>query len=306
MLSIITNIGYDHQQFLGDTLEKIAAEKAGIIKHKTPVIISQKQEEMTEVFKRIAEENEAEIIFASDNYEATPTLFNDSISEKGFDISTITHHEIIKAKEFNYLYTDLTLDLKGIYQKHNIVGVICALEKLKTISSNRKKGYFTFTTSDLMDGLQYASKKTGLKGRWYSLNDPNQKPIIICDIAHNEDGIKQIISQIKSELEKNEYNNGTLRIVFGVANDKDISKILDLLKTELQEKIKQEVIFYFSKPDVPRGLDALILKEKAGEFNLKGNSYESVQNALETAKKEAKENDFIYVGGSAFVVADVV
>ena len=314
LLSVITNIGFDHQQFLGDTLSKIAAEKAGIIKPNTPVIISQRQGETTEVFEEIAQKNNAELIFATDKYEVTKTIYsyNDNSKKDNFDISLITNHANSKATELIYLYTDIELDLKGIYQKQNLAGVVCALEKLKTIQSDRriKEGkvpYFNFTKENLMEGLKQAAQKTGLKGRWYRLNKENQYPTIICDIAHNEDGINQIISQLKSELTKQDYS--TLRIVFGAVNDKDLNKIFSLLQKELQQKITQRTVFYFCKPDVPRGLEASILKDKANEFGLEGEVYASVNEALETAKREANvenQNDFIFVGGSAFVVAEVV
>ncbi|WP_338766444.1 folylpolyglutamate synthase/dihydrofolate synthase family protein [Bernardetia sp. ABR2-2B] len=314
LLSVITNIGFDHQQFLGDSLDKITAEKAGIIKPNTPVIISQKQEETTSIFEQIALKNNAELIFATDTFEVSQTIYsyNNDSKKDNFDISTITNHEKLETKEYQYIYTDLELDLKGIYQKQNLAGVICALEKLKTTKSKRraeqKKSYFTFTEENLVEGLKYAAQKTGLKGRWYRLNKKNEKPFIICDIAHNEDGINQIITQLKVELEKGNYS--TLRVVFGAVNDKDLDKIFNLLKQELQGKIKQKVVFYFCKPNVPRGLETSVLKNKAKGFDLEGKAYESVEVALENAKKDAtsntNQNDFIYVGGSAFVVAEVV
>ncbi len=319
LLSVITNIGFDHQQFLGDTLQKIAAEKAGIIKPNTPVIISQKQKQITEVFEQIAEKNNAELIFATDNFEVTQTIYsyNDDSKKDNFDVSSITNHEIWKAKEYLYLYVEVELDLKGIYQKQNLAGVICALEKLKTIESQRrieeeKNPYFEFTEENVMEGLKHAAQKTGLKGRWYKLSQEEQNPIIICDIAHNEDGINQVITQLKQELAKPQLENqnySTLRMVFGAVNDKDLNKIFELLKTELQQKITQKIVFYFCKPNVPRGLEASILKDKAKEFDLEGQIYQSVRLALEAAKEDTKnenKNDFIFVGGSAFVVAEVV
>jgi len=319
LLSVITNIGFDHQQFLGDTLQKIAAEKAGIIKPNTPVIISQKQKETTEVFEEIARKNKSEIIFATDKYEVTPTMYSydDDSKKDNFDISSITYHENLRATELLYLYADIELDLKGVYQKQNLAGVISALEKLKKIESfrrivERKDSYFTFTEENLIEGLRHAAKKTGLKGRWYKLSKEDDKTPIICDIAHNEDGISQVVSQLKTELKKQNYS--TLRIVFGAVNDKDLDKIFSLLKTELQDKINQKTLFYFCKPEVPRGLEATILKDKAKEFGLQGEIYESVNSALEAAKKDVNskenqaenQNSFIYVGGSAFVVAEVV
>ena len=313
LLSVITNISFDHQQFLGDTLQKIAAEKAGIIKSNTPVIISQKQDETTVVFEEIAQKNNAELIFATDNFEVNQNIYSydDDSKRNNFDVSLLINNEIFQAKEYQYLYTDIELDLKGIYQKQNLAGVICALEKLKTIQSERrteqeKNPYFTFTEENVIEGLKHASQKTGLKGRWYKLSKEGEQPTVICDIAHNEDGISQAISQLKSELEKTNYS--TLRMVFGAVNDKDLNKIFHLLKTELQEKINQKMIFYFCKPNIPRGLEVSILKSKAKEFDLKGEEYESVNDALEAAKRDASasQNDFIYIGGSAFVVAEVV
>ncbi len=299
LLSIITNIGFDHQQFLGDTLQKIAAEKAGIIKPNVPVIISQKQEETTVVFKEIAEKNNAELIFATDNYEVTQTItsYDNESKKENFDVSSITYHANMQATELIYLYADVELDLKGIYQKQNLAGVICALEKLKTIESDRriaegKEPFFTFTEENVIEGLKHAAQKTGLKGRWYKLSNlSNEKnePTIICDIAHNEDGINQVITQLKKELSKQDYS--TLRIIFGAVNDKDLNKIFTLLQKELQEKISQKIGFYFCKPDVPRGMEASILKDKAKEFNLEGEMYGSVNDALATAKKDAKKTE---------------
>ncbi len=305
LLSLITNIGFDHQQFLGDSLSKIATEKAGIIKPNTPIIISQKQKETTLVFEKIAQQNEAELIFATDNLELNQSLSNcnNDLKKNNFDITNHT-----KVKKTQYLYTDIELDLKGVYQKHNLLGVICALEKLKTIKSDKKNNYFTFTEQNIKEGLKYASQKVGLKGRWYRLNQENEKPMIICDIAHNEDGINQIISQLKTALKKENYT--TLRVVFGAVNDKDLNNIFELLKTQLQDKINQKITFYFCKPNVVRGLEASILKDKAKKFDLEGEVYESVSKALEIAKKDSYQNtnqkDFIYIGGSAFVVAEVI
>ncbi len=301
LLSIITNIGFDHQQFLGDSLDKIAAEKAGIIKPNTPVIINQKQEETTSVFEEIAQKNNAELIFATDQYDIEQ-------NEMGtFNISA-KEGKWIEGKPFIYMRNGIELDLKGVYQKQNLVGVICALEKLKKIKSHRKEDSFTFTIENLMKGLRNAAQKTGLKGRWYRLSKENENSTIICDIAHNEDGINQVISQLKFELAKGNYSN--LRVVFGAVNDKDLDKIFNLLSKQLQEKITQKTVFYFCKPNVPRGLEVSILKSKAEGFGLNGEVYESVEAALNAAKKdsEAIENqkDFIYVGGSAFVVAEVV
>lgn len=246
-VSVITNIGLDHTQFLGDTLEQIAFEKAGIIKEKVPVVIGETQKETKPVFKKIAKEKDAFICFADDSE-----------------------------------YKTYESDLKGAYQKHNIKTV------LKTISALKKKG-FTISEANIVSGLINVIKNTGLQGRWQVLQ---LMPKIIADTAHNKEGLTYTMAQIKSEPFKN------LHIVLGVVNDKNLDTIIGLLPKDAH--------YYFCKPNVQRGLDTNILKDYFTSKNYNGQAYNSVAEAFDAAKKSASENDLIYVGGSTFVVAEII
>jgi dihydrofolate synthase/folylpolyglutamate synthase len=245
-VSVITNIGFDHTQFLGTTYEAIAKEKAGIIKSKVSVVIGETQQGTKNVFLSIAQLNAAEIHFA------------DAVN------------------------SSYTSDLSGNYQKHNIKTATKALQVLKG------KG-FNISEDNITVGLQNVVKNTGLKGRWQILQI---QPKIICDTAHNREGFVYIIKQLAEENYKN------LHIVFGVVNDKDLDSILPLLP--------KNATYYFCKPNVPRGLDAEILKLKFISNGFKGRAYKTVTSALQQAKNCADSEDLIYVGGSTFVVAEVV
>ena len=245
-VSVITNIGFDHTQFLGTTYEAIAKEKAGIIKSKVSVVIGETQQGTKNVFLSIAQLNAAEIHFA------------DAVN------------------------SSYTSDLKGNYQKHNIKTATKALQVLK------EKG-FNISEDNITVGLQNVVKNTGLKGRWQVVQI---QPKIICDTAHNREGFVYIIKQLAEENYKN------LHIVFGVVNDKDLDSILPLLP--------KSATYYFCKPNVPRGLDAEILKLKFISNGFKGRAYQTVTSALQQAKNCADSEDLIYVGGSTFVVAEVV
>ena len=246
-ISVITNIGFDHIQFLGNTLAGIAAEKGGIIKAGVPVVIGEAFPETKSVFDRIASERNAPIAYAED-------------------------------------FTDLDYpsDLKGRYQKKNIHTVLATIRVLQ------KEGW-NISEKNIKEGLQNSIKNNGLMGRWQILDD---RPKVICDTAHNEDGLRLVMAQLKRE----KYNQ--LHIVLGVVNDKDIESILPLFP--------KEATYYFCKPNVPRGLDASLLTVRALEFGLNGEEYMSVQKAYEAAKAYASEDDFIYIGGSTFVVAEVL
>lgn len=246
-ISVITNIGLDHTQFLGDTLELIAFEKAGIIKEKVPVVIGETQKETKPVFKKIAKEKDASICFADDSE-----------------------------------YKTYESDLKGAYQKHNIKTV------LKTISELKKKG-FTISEANIVSGLINVIKNTGLQGRWQVLQ---LMPKIIADTAHNREGLTYTMAQIKSEAFKN------LHIVLGVVNDKNLDTIIGLLPKDAH--------YYYCKPNVQRGLEANILKDYFTSKNYNGQAYNSVAEAFDAAKKSASVNDLIYVGGSTFVVAEII
>lgn len=248
LVSVITNIGLDHIQFLGNTFEKIAFEKAGIIKPEIPVVIGEYTAETKNVFLAKAKENKAAIYFASD-------LISDNIPS----------------------------DLIGDYQIHNKKTV------LQTINVLNEQTDFQISQENIESGLLNVVKNTGLLGRWQQLGS---NPKIICDTAHNKNGLEVVLNQIKKE------DFDQLHLVLGVVNDKDLDEVLPLFP--------KNAIYYFCKPNIPRGLEASLLKEKANKFELRGQIYNSVSAAYNTAKESAATNDFIYVGGSTFVVAEIL
>ena len=244
-VSLITNIGFDHMEMLGDTLTKIAFEKAGIIKPDIPIVVSETQDETKEVFKFVAAQNKAKIIFADD------------VVQQNFRTS-----------------------LLGDYQTKNIKGVLAVIDLLAG---------FEISTQNIKDGLQRVVENTGLMGRWQILNDA---PKIICDTAHNREGLTLVIEQLKKE----EYK--VLHMVLGFVTGKNLETILPLFP--------QTAKYYFCKPNISRGLDENIVLREGLKFGLEGQSYPSVIQAFKDAKKEAKREDLIFVGGSNFVVAEVV
>ncbi|WP_129749600.1 bifunctional folylpolyglutamate synthase/dihydrofolate synthase [Flavobacterium beibuense] len=246
LVSVITNIGFDHMQFLGDTLEKIAYEKAGIIKNNVPVIVGEYKSETKVVFETKAKEMNADITFASD-------------------------------KDFPEYESDLT----GDYQQKNKKTVLAALNVLNN--------HFSISDANIKDGFLNVVKNTGFMGRWQILQ---HDPMVVCDTAHNADGLKIVINQIA----KQKFD--VLRIVFGVLNDKDLTEILPLMP--------KNAIYYFCKPNLMRGLDANILQQEFAKFDLKGKVYASVADAYKSALNDAGKNDFIYAGGSTFVVAEIL
>ena len=245
-VSLITNISKDHMDILGDTLPKIAVEKAGIIKKEVPVVISEYNEQTASVFIEKARKENAPIIFAS------------SIS------------------------TDLKTDLNGIYQKKNIKGVLAVLDFLRN-------DFWEISEEDIQLGLLNVVKNTGLKGRWQTLS---KNPTIVCDTGHNEAGISYVVEQILQQ----KFTD--LHIVLGFVKEKDVEHVLDLFPKNAH--------YYFCKPNIPRGLEVRKLFEIASKKNLIGQAYESVEKALNAAKENANPTDFIFIGGSTFVVAEVV
>lgn len=244
-VSLITNIGLDHTDMLGDTLTKIAGEKAGIIKRGVPVIVSEYQEVIAEVFEKKASEMDAELVFAS------------------------------KSKLPRY-----KTDLLGNYQVKNIKGVLSVLNSLTN---------FKIQEQHIEAGLRNIVKHTGLLGRWQVLEN---KPKVVCDTAHNKEGLTLVLNQIQQE----EYD--TLHIVLGFVKDKDLDLFLTLFPKNAN--------YYFCKPNIQRGLDSNVLQKVAASFGLKGEDYTSVASALSAAKKIAISKDLIFIGGSNFVVAEVV
>ncbi len=247
LVSVITNIGIDHVQFLGNTLELIANEKAGIIKPKIPVVIGEYTPETQPVFWAKAEENKAEIYFASDLISET-----------------------------------YPSDLIGDYQEHNKKTVI------QTFKILNEQTNFEVSNENIKSGLLKVVKNTGLLGRWQQLGE---NPKVICDTAHNKNGLEIVLKQIQKETFEN------LHIVLGVVNDKELDEVLPLFP--------KNAMYYFCRPNIPRGLDAALLQEKAQQFALNGNTYSSVTEAYNDSKNNAAKNDFIYIGGSTFVVAEL-
>ena len=271
IISVITNISWDHADLLGDSLEKIAAEKAGIIKQNVPIIIGEHQKEISIVFEDIADDKNAELIYADNIY-----IVKDSIQ-------TVDEMQMFRIEKNKKSFLEgLKTPLLGNYQRKNIATVLASIEKLK------EKG-LQINDSNIYRGLKNVINITGLKGRWQVLS---QKPLVICDTGHNEGGIKQIVLQLE-KLKKDK-----LHIVFGLVADKEVIEILKLLP--------KNAIYYFTNADSPRALKADELKKVANELGLKGECFNTVQAAFLKAKNTAKPDDVVFVGGSTFVVAEVL
>jgi dihydrofolate synthase/folylpolyglutamate synthase len=246
-VSVITNIGWDHTQFLGDSLGQIAVEKAGIMKPNVPVVVGETQHETKTVFQKIAEERKCELFFA------------DQIAESSY-----------------------RSDLKGNYQKKNQQTVLITCRILQKLG-------WRISDSNLEKGIQSVIKNTGLMGRWQQLR---AVPKTLCDTAHNKEGLEWTLQQIAEESFKD------LHIVLGVVSDKDLNKILPLFPKSAR--------YYFCAPKIPRAMNEDVLRQEAMAFELKGSSYNSVKKAYKAAVNAAHPDDFIYIGGSTFVVAEVL
>lgn len=243
-ISVITNIGYDHMQFLGETLPEIASEKAGIIKKNVPVVIGERHPETELVFMEKSKDEGSQVYFADD--------------------------EILRFET----------DLLGCYQSKNLNTAYWTLKNLEGFDVN---------DDQILRGFANVVKNTNLKGRWQVLDE---SPKIVCDTAHNKEGLIEVMDQLEHEDFKN------LHIVLGVVNDKNLNQILSLFP--------QKATYYFCRPNIPRGLSEIELKNQAESFNLNGESYNSVKEAVNQSKKNARNSDLIYIGGSTFVVAEVV
>lgn len=268
-LSIITNIGLDHTEFLGNTLSKIAEEKSGIIKQNTPVIVGKTQVETKTVFEAFSINKNAQLIFADEVYKPEYSTLS---------IDNLQLFHIYKNKKQHYL--DLKCPLLGSYQNENICTALVSTEQLI------KQG-FNISEENIYAGVKNVILNTGLQGRWQITN---HSPLTICDTGHNEDGIKYITEQIQNTAYKK------LHFIFGVVKDKNIDKILSLLP--------KDAIYYFTKASIPRALDENELYQKATKNKLSGKAFSSVETAYTEAQKNAKPNDLIFVGGSTFIVAD--
>lgn len=265
-VSVITNIGWDHKDLLGDTLEKIASEKAGIIKPQVPVVISEQQAGIDEVFIQKAFDEQAPIMFASDTYRTE--LCDD---RQTFDVY---HRDKL-------IFNQLDLPLRGYYQQQNLPGVLMTIDVL------RGEGW-RITREQVEHGLVNVVQQTKLKGRWQKLQS---KPLIVCDTGHNVEGIAVLLKQIKAQSYRH------LHMVWGVVRDKDISGMLALLPPDAS--------YYFCQAAIPRAMDANQLFEVAQRIGLHGEVIPDVNQALNRAKEKATEDDFIFIGGSTFVVAEI-
>jgi dihydrofolate synthase/folylpolyglutamate synthase len=268
-LSVITNIGWDHMNILGESLEKIAFEKAGIIKQNVPVIIGEVLSETEKIFHEVANERNAALSIASDARQAISWHWK--------------RHELIvevaqQHKTDHQLYH---LDLPGIYQTKNLLTV------LETCFHLQQTGW-NIEEQSIRSGLQHTKKLTGLHGRWDVIH---LHPLIVLDVAHNEDGIKMLMEQV--EVTDHDH----LHIVLGVVKDKEVEKILALFPRLAD--------YYFTHADIPRALDALVLKEKAKATGLKGEIYPDVNQAIKAALTKASKEDMILVCGSVFLVGEV-
>lgn len=270
-VSVITNIGLDHTNLLGETLEKIAAEKAGIIKSNVPVVVGLTQIETKNVFTEIALRKQASIFFADQEYVATYSML-------GLDGKQILNVD----RNGEMAFPEIKLDLLGMYQARNVPVV------LKTFEILIENGW-QISMENIYEGLENAAKLTGLLGRWQIIGN---NPLTVCDTGHNEDGIKMVVSQIKNTPYK------TLHFVFGVVADKNQDAVLRLLPTD--------AIYYFTRADIPRAMNEQELAQKATGFGLKGESYATVAEAFNAAKVNAGKNDLIFIGGSTFVVAEIL
>ena len=251
VLSVITNISFDHTQFLGNTLAEIAGEKAGIIKPDVPVVIGEYIEETRPVFEKVAGERHSPILFAQDE---------DTVME-------------------------VDMELKGSYQERNRKTILAALKVLRQ----------TMTISDeaIRNGFEHVCELTGLRGRWEKLGEA---PLVICDTGHNLAGWKYLATQI------NDVDAQVKHIVFGMVDDKDVEHVLQLLRDKLKNRVK----FYWTQPSTKRAIPVEKLRDTALKYDLHGELYHSVKEAYMAAKANARNDDFVFVGGSSYVVADLL
>lgn len=268
LLSVITNIGYDHMQFLGNTLPSIAREKAGIIKPGVPVVISESHPETKLVFEEVAHAQQAPIYFADQMVEI----------KGGFDSHSGMTEYLVRGQGGE---TAFEMDLRGNYQRKNLAGILVAVEVLKEQIPG-------LTTETVQRGLSRIIANTGLKGRWQKLID---KPLVYCDTGHNAEGIKMIVEQLKSIPHQH------LFMILGMSNDKDINPVLSLLP--------QAASYVFCEAKLPRAMSAEVLCEQAAAHGLQGGVIPDVNEALAQVLKEAGERDLVFVGGSTFVVAEL-
>lgn len=268
---LITNISFDHTQFLGNSLEAIAQEKAGIIKQNTPVVISQTQKETQNVFSAKANEKNSPICFA-DSYLSCENVNH----SQGLLKMDIYKNGVERIK-------NLQSSLSGYYQQKNILGVVALIDTLNQYHN------FNISDEEIKQGIENLSSNFPIAGRWQILCN---KPLTICDTGHNEDGLKYVIEQIKNTPHEK------LRFVLAMVNDKDVNKVLSMLDKDAE--------YYLSQAKIPRALPVDELAEKAQQAGLSFTKYATISQALAQAQQDSKENDLVFVGGSTFTVAEVV
>jgi dihydrofolate synthase/folylpolyglutamate synthase len=271
ILSVITNIGHDHMDLLGNTFEKIALEKAGIIKKNIPALISETQSEIKDVFIRKAKENHSPVFFADEIFSCELGKNNSQTGQREYLIKRLSGDELIRGET----------PLGGDCQAKNLKAVFASFTILKNS--------YAVSGTDIIEGIKKVVINTGLLGRWQTLGT---SPLTICDTGHNKEGLEYVMRQLRH------IKKSALHIVVGFVNDKDLGLVLPLFPADAS--------YYFTKASVPRALSELILKNEAAKFGLKGESYSSVKEALNNAKKNANPDDVIFVGGSTFIVAEVV
>lgn len=265
IISVITNISWDHKDLLGETLPQIATEKAGIIKHGVPVVISERQPSVQDVFIRKARDEQSDIFFASDAYAVSGAPDSEAV-------------DILKNDEV--ILPSVALPLKGLYQQHNVPAVVQTIDLLRT--------RFDISDRDLKVGLENTVINTGLKGRWQILQSD---PLVVCDTGHNESGIREVLRQIERQ------KRDQLFMILGMVKDKDVNQVLSLLPAD--------AIYYFCQAKIPRAMDAGSLQEQATLHGLKGEVVPDVNEALRRALVRAKKSDLIFIGGSTYVVAEL-
>jgi dihydrofolate synthase/folylpolyglutamate synthase len=270
VLSVITNIGHDHMDLLGDTIEKIAKEKAGIIKPGVPVVISETDTSTMELFVRKAGECDAEILFAD-------TICNCHL-DKTYDSNELRSFRIIMNGNDSY---SGTVPLGGDYQAKNIQAVFAIFRML-----NER---FKISIDQVLKGIAEVKRNTGLRGRWEILR---YNPLVIADTGHNREGLEYVISQLTA------LNKTRLHIVVGFVADKDLASVLPLFPAEAE--------YYFTRARAQRALDQDTLKREAGKYGLHGDSYPDVKSAMDSALLRASPSDLIFIGGSTYIVAEVI
>lgn len=268
IVSVITNIGLDHMALLGDNLNSIAGEKAGIIKSGVPVVVGRADDSVREVFIRKAEACSSPLVIASDIYSVTGKLSGS--------------YTLLDVCEWGKkIYDDLPCALNGWYQMENTATVLTLLRQLPAS--------WLVSEQVIRDGFRNVLRNTGLRGRWETLSTD---PRIICDTGHNEDGIRYVVRQLQQTPHEN------LHVIIGMVSDKDYHTVLSLLP--------KDATYYFTQASIPRALSVHELAQAAAGFGLKGSVYPTVKAALESAKKTYRPNDLIFVGGSTFVVAEAI